>query len=357
MTDSTVQARGNGILLSACIIARDEEKHLPRCLESLRGFADEIIFIDTGSVDRTVEIAQSFGATVFQEEWQDDFSLHRNQAFDRANGKWLLTIDCDEEVVETDTAETRRRLENGNLPSLLMVREMLLYPEGRNFTMLTPRMVLRESGIRYVYPIHEQLNVNDGQAVLSNVQILHHGYTSRTGLVEKEKRNLEIAKRMGDDPHALHCRARASLSLGDWQGVFDAAEPLVNEGVPLALFVEGCVMGGAAAYNLNDDEAFDRFVVEGSEAAPDTPDIAFLELLGAGRKYARLLHDGDSTTPGEYIRPWVFWHNRGQVQLCMDVLLGKRTLAVTGEQTAEGGEVRVGANMAQLSSQSQEVAK
>ena len=93
-------------LVSACMIVRNEEAHLARCLQSIAGLVDDIVIVDTGSTDSTVEIARSFGAQVSFEGWCDDFSHHRNQSLDRASGKWLFVIDADEEVVETDFEET-----------------------------------------------------------------------------------------------------------------------------------------------------------------------------------------------------------------------------------------------------------
>jgi tetratricopeptide (TPR) repeat protein len=87
-----------GISLSACLIVRNEEKHLERCLSSLRGHVDEIVVVDTGSTDRTVEIALAHGAKVAEFAWCDDFSAARNVSLELASGDWALWIDADEEV-------------------------------------------------------------------------------------------------------------------------------------------------------------------------------------------------------------------------------------------------------------------
>lgn len=89
---------GQDLKLSICMMAKDEEENLDRCLESIKDIADEIIFIDTGSKDKTIEIAQSYGAKIYRHPWQDDFSLHRNQSIKYATGDWLLFIDADEEL-------------------------------------------------------------------------------------------------------------------------------------------------------------------------------------------------------------------------------------------------------------------
>jgi len=80
------------------------------------------VVVDTGSTDDTVRIARDLGASVYEDSWRDDFSFHRNQAIERAHGRWLLTIDADEELIDTDVAETRQRLEADGLPDILLVR-------------------------------------------------------------------------------------------------------------------------------------------------------------------------------------------------------------------------------------------
>ena len=92
--------RKSDILVSACLIIRDEEEFLEDCLRSMVGFAGEIIINDTGSRDRSIEIAKSFGAIVFEEPFCGDFSHHRNLTIDRASGDWMFFIDGDEQVVD-----------------------------------------------------------------------------------------------------------------------------------------------------------------------------------------------------------------------------------------------------------------
>ena len=311
-------------MLSACLIVRNEEEDLPRCLASLQGLADEIVVEDTGSEDSTVTIARDYGALVSHHEWTGDFSFHRNRTLARAGGRYVCVIDADEEVVKTDVAETRHHLRNSDLPPLLLVRQSLLYPDDKEVVLLAPRIFRRSAGFRYVHPIHEQLDVGEVTAMLSNVQLLHHGYTSEESLAAKESRNLEIARKMEDGPHAFHCRARAGLSLADWDTVLESSAALVECDTSPALTIEACVLGGSAAYNLSRQGDFERFVDKGRAVAPDSPDIRFLELLAAGHKYLATLDGGDSTAPGEFIRPWTFWHNRAHVQMLLETLLGRR---------------------------------
>jgi len=89
-------------LLCASLIVRNEERFLEGCLQSLAGRADEIVVVDTGSTDRSREIAGDMGARVVDHEWADDFAAARNAAIDAARGAWILYIDADERLVEFD---------------------------------------------------------------------------------------------------------------------------------------------------------------------------------------------------------------------------------------------------------------
>lgn len=86
--------------ISACYIVRNEEKNLSQSLASVAGVADEIVLVDTGSTDRTLEIARNYGARIFQQEWQDNFALHRNYALEQATGDWIIFLDADEYFVD-----------------------------------------------------------------------------------------------------------------------------------------------------------------------------------------------------------------------------------------------------------------
>lgn len=84
--------------ISLCMIMKDEAKHLPRCLRSVAGLVDETIIVDTGSRDDSVKIAESYGARVLHDPWQDDFARPRNIGIEKARGQWILVIDPDEMI-------------------------------------------------------------------------------------------------------------------------------------------------------------------------------------------------------------------------------------------------------------------
>lgn len=88
--------------LSLCMIVKNEENFLERCLNSVKGLVDEIIIVDTGSTDKTKEIARRFTDKVFDFEWCDDFSAARNESLKHATGDWILVLDADEVIAERD---------------------------------------------------------------------------------------------------------------------------------------------------------------------------------------------------------------------------------------------------------------
>ena len=84
--------------LSLCMIVKNEEKLLPGCLESAKDFVDEIIIVDTGSTDKTIEIAKQYNAKIYEHPWENNFSKHRNQSISYATSDWILYLDADEEL-------------------------------------------------------------------------------------------------------------------------------------------------------------------------------------------------------------------------------------------------------------------
>lgn len=98
------------MLISAAIIVRDEAANLDACLASLHELVDEIVVVDTGSVDASVEVARRHGAVVAHEPWRGDFATPRNRSLDLASGEWILYVDADERVRGADHAAARGAL-------------------------------------------------------------------------------------------------------------------------------------------------------------------------------------------------------------------------------------------------------
>jgi len=111
--------------LSVVIIAKNEERYIGRCLKSA-AWADEILVVDSGSTDRTVEIARSAGAKVLHHPWQG-FGQQKNWAFERCQGEWILSLDADEEVTPCLAEEINRTLSQGTIHSAYRILRRSYY--------------------------------------------------------------------------------------------------------------------------------------------------------------------------------------------------------------------------------------
>lgn len=168
--------------LSVCMIVRNEEALLGRALESVREIADELIVVDTGSTDSTVEIARSFGAEVFSHPWEDDFAAARNESLRHATKDWILVVDGDQELDPSSHAELRR-LTRSCAPRGYLVRQLnhLERETGLDvYEHLTLRLFRNHPGVRFAGRVHEQLvcdraNLNF-ELHAADVVLHHHGY-------------------------------------------------------------------------------------------------------------------------------------------------------------------------------------
>jgi glycosyltransferase involved in cell wall biosynthesis len=144
------------------MIVRDEAENLPHCLESVRGIFDEIVVVDTGSTDRTREIAREFGARVFHFPWVDDFAAARNESLSHATGDYAFWLDADDVVEPRQRGPLSALLDGlpagggaayafriamdrigGGPPEFMPGEQLRLFPLG--------------DGVRWRYRVHEQI--------------------------------------------------------------------------------------------------------------------------------------------------------------------------------------------------------
>jgi len=177
--------------VSVCMIVKNEEKLLPNCLTSIKDLADEIVIVDTGSTDRTVEIARSFGARIYHYEWNNDFSAARNVSIEYARGDWICIIDADEELVAEDLAALKKTLYTTDYKALSISVYNYSQQEGL-YTSFLPsvRFFRRETMSRYEGIVHNMLRLPENEEVLrSPVRFRHYGYgLSRDKMAKKVER-------------------------------------------------------------------------------------------------------------------------------------------------------------------------
>jgi glycosyltransferase involved in cell wall biosynthesis len=153
--------------ISQCIIVKNEEKNIEHCLTHLKSVVDEQIVVDTGSTDRTIEIAKELGAKVFHFDWIDDFSAARNFALDKAKGDWIIFLDCDEYFSEDSVPLIRECIKKyGQRKKIegLTTNFINIKSNGEIISTVknvSARIFKRKSYLRYKNKIHEILvNIN-----------------------------------------------------------------------------------------------------------------------------------------------------------------------------------------------------
>ncbi len=188
--------------LSLCMIVRDEQEMLPRCLASVADTVDEIVIVDTGSTDATVEIARSFGARVLFHEWTGSFAEARNVSFDAAEGDWLLCLDADEVLVEED-APLLRSLTGRTWREAFYLSETNYTGDLEDGTAVTHnalRIFRNRAEYRFEGRLHEQIahclpNYLPERVEASGVRIEHYGYLGAVrDSREKSRRNIELLR-------------------------------------------------------------------------------------------------------------------------------------------------------------------
>ena len=173
------------VKISLCMIVKNEELCLGRCLDSLKGIVDEMIVVDTGSTDRTVEIAKEKGAEVYHFEWTGDFSEARNYSFSLARGDYIYAADADEELDEENRQRFLKLKEDiGDLDvdivqmyycNQLSFRTVYNYDKE-----LRPKLFKRVRNFVWVDPIHEQVSI-DPVVCDSDVEIIHRPRENHAG--------------------------------------------------------------------------------------------------------------------------------------------------------------------------------
>jgi glycosyltransferase involved in cell wall biosynthesis len=183
--------RQEPITISLCMIVKNEEDAIGRCLESVRDIVDEIVIVDTGSTDRTKEIVRTFGANVFDFEWIDDFSAARNYAFAQATCEYILWLDADDYFKEKDRKllkQLKRELDR-SVDSVSMHYHLAFDANGNaTHSLRRNRLVRRDRGYKWVGAVHEYLDVG-GRIHLADIAVTHNKNKPYTD------RNLQIYRR------------------------------------------------------------------------------------------------------------------------------------------------------------------
>ena len=201
--------------ISLCMIAKNEEKWLEQCLNSVKDIVDEIIVVDTGSTDRTKEIAKKFNAKIFDFKWVDDFSAARNESIRHATKDWILVLDADEVLDEEGLKAIKELVNDKENDAFLFLQKN--YTNGHSiagfvneehktngktyagwYGSFIARLFRNKKGYEFQGTVHElvepSIEEKNGKVAAANVQIHHYGNSDPDAVRKKRQMYLEICK-------------------------------------------------------------------------------------------------------------------------------------------------------------------
>lgn len=196
------------IRLSQCMIVKNEEKNIRRALSWGKGIVQEQIVVDTGSSDRTAEIAREMGAKVYSFPWKEDFSAAKNYAIGKAKGTWIAFLDADEYFEEKDVKkipEFLKKLSPEKTDGIMTSWVQLDSHDAVTSNCTQVRLFPNRRDLRYRRRIHEQLAREDGKTLrivdaTESLAIFHTGYANIGNLQEKKyERNIQLIQRELED--------------------------------------------------------------------------------------------------------------------------------------------------------------
>ena len=181
-------------MISLCMIVKNEEAALPGCLSSVRDVVDEMVVLDTGSTDRTPEVAKEFGAKVYDFEWSNDFAVARNESLKYVHGDWILVLDADEALVPEIVPQLKQAIQQRSYLLINLVRQEIAAAQSPYS--LISRLFRNHPDISFSRPYHAL--VDDSVSLilsqepqwrvgyLPEVAIRHTGY-QKSAITERDK--------------------------------------------------------------------------------------------------------------------------------------------------------------------------
>lgn len=260
--------------ISLCMIVRDEEEVLERCLGSIADCVDEIVIVDTGSVDRTKEIAERFTEKIYDFLWTDDFSAARNFAFSKGTGEYLLWMDADDVFPEKEKQkflDLKEDLDEHPCDMVMMLYDAGFDEEGKAvFSYYRERLMRCSKQAKWVGCVHEVI------PPFGNVRYAEIHFEHRKEKVEYSDRNLRIYEKMLEkgeklDPREsfyfgreLYYHGRYEKAAEVFRSFLDDPQGWLENKLEAERFLSYCLSAMG-----KDEEAFD-VLLQGLKLAPPT---------------------------------------------------------------------------------------
>lgn len=284
-----VRVRGTLPSIGASLIVRDEEHCLARCLSSIRALVDEIVIVDTGSIDRSIEIAENFGARVIHRTWTGDFAGARNIGLDAMRCDLVLYLDADEFLADTDPAA----LLGGHTSDAYVAYRLLLrsrpgFTAYREYRLWENRPEIRFGGVIHESVVPSILAVaerEDRRVGLLDLLLEHDGYEGDQS--HKHRRNLPLLlEQVLNDPTRTYLWdhiGRIRTELGDLAGAREAFRTGVDLVRRHGVFdpADAMVFADLIFANAVQDTPDASLVAEGTALFPDNPFVRWCAALDA----------------------------------------------------------------------------
>ncbi|MDA8227382.1 MAG: glycosyltransferase [Desulfitobacterium hafniense] len=285
--------------LSLCMIVKNEEAVLARCLKSIYSLVDEMIVVDTGSSDGTIDIANSFGAKIYEFEWKDNFSDARNFSLTKATGEWILVMDADEVMGYIDSYHLKQLLGDNSINGYFL-RIVNLLGKPSSFENLLPiltsenlvvRLFRNRNNYWFCGAIHEQVKrsitdyLGEDSLKTAPLTIYHDGYLPE--IVESKKKVLRnsriIVKALENNPeepfllYSLGCEYFISENISEATDVFKKALLLTStrEGYLADLLIKLIL----CHYKLGKLSEMHKISTQYLKKHPSSPDFLFLSAI------------------------------------------------------------------------------
>ena len=273
--------------VALCVIARNEEQFIAKCLDSARPFVDEIVVVDTGSTDSTREIARAHGARVEAFTWCDDFAAARNFAIEAATADWILMLDADEELDPASGPQLRRlatELPAGIIAYAISIENRRLSDEESIFHAVN-RFFPRSPDIRYRGAIHEDVCYLPDPAsstawMAPSIRVVHYGYDPGVYAAKsKDDRNMHLLEleieRHPENVRMLYHLGQQHFVSGRYRPATEAFARFMERADRLAQYyrVDTYRLWIESLINLDDEENLTR-VAQQAEAVGELSALA-----------------------------------------------------------------------------------
>jgi len=289
-----IGARGKAnYRISCCMIVKNEEQFLEKCLSSVRDYVDEIIVVDTGSTDSTVEIARRFTDRVYFHPWENSFSKARNQALQYATGDWIFQIDGDEELMAGSGEKLRRIIKNADDEDVIYVKIFCSYAGGTKVSLHNFERLFRNNGvIHYEGSVHNRV-IGGSKPLYSELELWHYGYdVEEKKAQEKFNRTTqllkdEIEKDPGNPLHH-HYLSASYAARGMFEQALDEAERAIrladaqNNRHPVFSWTH--FIASMSAYKLNSIDKAAVYATSALKKYPEHMDSFYMLSVIAGDK-------------------------------------------------------------------------